>query len=654
MAILIRRLRLKGLTKDYDVSFMDRDVVRPLSIIAGEISTGKTSVLEFIDYCLGADYHPRYAEIQRQVRSALLEIGLNGEVIVIERGLFSPDLEAFVHECTIDELELPHAKTRKRLRPAGSEDSLSSFLLEHCGLLGISLKEAPTQESSKTDPLSFRDVMWVSFLSNSRLDSKQLLHEPNFMKALKLRQVIEVIFEIHDDILAKLGDSLSKTEQEKRTANAELESLRLFLEEQQIADKMSLVGDLEEITAESTAMDRALATLSETMRAETAYAEDLRREYSTKAEESSRWAAIVRDRKTLLHRLLPLRGQYAEDEKKLVFFDEAKQLFDPLRVNYCPCCLQGLDAPASIENGKCSLCGKALRKQDDQVLDVKAELRITRLRKREIDKYIEEVDEELKEAVRQLKVAKESEITAQSQLDSGVARTLSPYVAQRDGFLRKKEALRSDRRDRERQIGWHDSLEKRRARIQELEDKARRLRSELEEKEKNRTSREEVVAELSTRFENILKDFGYPKLYDPEAPFLDKNFIPHVRGDVYRTVGSSGALTLISLAWALAMFELATELGHPHPGFLMIDSPQKNLTPVGKEPEVDADEFQDPAIAQKVWTHLQEWSLQWASSAQLVVVDNLPPESAAGSIVVRYSGRPGEEPYGLIEDETPE
>ena len=57
-----------------------------------------------------------------------------------------------------------------------------------------------------------------------------------------------------------------------------------------------------------------------------------------------------------------------------------------------------------------------------------------------------------------------------------------------------------------------------------------------------------------------------PKLTDPEPPSIDANFVPHVRGNVYRDVGSTGALTLISLAWIHTMFETAMERGGVTPG----------------------------------------------------------------------------------------
>ena len=123
-----------------------------------------------------------------------------------------------------------------------------------------------------------------------------------------------------------------------------------------------------------------------------------------------------------------------------------------------------------------------------------------------------------------------------------------------------------------------------------------------------------------------------------------------MRGNRYSEIGSTGALTLISLAWQLAIFERAVEQTDPHPGFLLIDSPQKNLRPEGRSDE--SDEFADPSIPRRVWEHIIEWSNRAGKSAQIVVVDNAPPEVADNYVIVHYSGRADDPPYGLIEDET--
>jgi hypothetical protein len=650
MAIRIRQLRLVGVSKNYEVPFIDptTDVLMRLSIIAGEISTGKTSVLELIDFCLGASSYPKHQEIERNVRSAQLEVDLSGKTYVIERAL-SAERVAFIHHCTLARLDEPHAKTRRALDPPGDPESLSNFLLENVGLAGVTLQQAPTQIASKSDPLSFRNLMWLSFMQNHRLDSKQLLREANPHEARKMRQVIEVVFEVHSDQLAKLAEVVKEGEERRAGLAREIRSLDLFLQEQDVPDRLEIEARLSELEAEGRRLSRRLNDLTNTMRAQTDYAQVLRAEYGAQAEQARGLSARVRDRDTLLKRLLPLRAQYAEDESQLVFYDEAKRLFDPLRVEVCPSCLQELPDKPHIEEGRCSLCGQNLPSDGEEAIDVRAELRATRERRRELNAYIEQVEDELAEAAKDYSAASHRERDLQARLDTEVASALAPFVAERDDVIQAREGVQSARRDARRQISWHDAMEERRVEIARLDEKLERTREQIRALEAQRPSRDELIAALSSRFVTILTAFGFPKLNDPEPPFIDANFVPHVRGNPYRDIGSTGALTLISLAWIMAIFEHAVEGSYAHPGFLMIDSPQKNLTPV--ESGAAFDEFRDPAIVQRVWAHLLTWSAGVGSSAQLIIVDNRPPETAHAAIVREYSARRDRPPYGLIDNE---
>jgi hypothetical protein len=650
VTLRIRRLRLIGVSQNYDVSFLEGDMPRRLAVVAGEISTGKTSVLEFIDYCLGASNHPKHQEVQRQVRSALLEVELSGEVAVIERGLDGGQAIAFLHSCRLDDLSKPHGKTMRPVAPAGDPQSLSSLLLEHCGLAGISLREAPTKTDSKTDPLSFRDLMWLCFLSNHRMDGRQLLLEANHMQNLKLRQVIEVVFGIHDDQLAKIGESIAAAAERRRALEAEIRSLEAFLGEQDVPSIMELEASAAQASEDLASLEVQLATLSASMTATSSFAEELRQAHSAAQRETGGAMARVRDRETLIKRLMPLRGQYAEDEKKLIFYQEAKSLFDPLRVTVCPSCLQELDNPASIDEGNCSLCGRVVKTADEPI-DVAAELNSVRTRRREIDRYIGEVEVGADEARQSLTRANQAQTELQFRLDTAVAQTLAPFVAQRDDLSRRRELLTSQNREIARLLRLHAGLAGRREAIVKLDESLGVLKERARRLEEQRPSREAVVGDLSERFANILADFTFPKLLDPVPPYIDSHFVPHVRGVSYRDIGSTGGLTLVSLAWFLALFGRAVETGAAHPGLLLIDSPQKNLTP--RPDSTRDDDFADPAIVSRVWGYITTMTRDAApGSMQVVVVDNAPPPGASADVVVRYGGPLGPAPYGLIENET--
>jgi hypothetical protein len=641
-----------GVGRNYGIDFTDEEGdLRPLGVIAGEISTGKTSVLEFIDYCLGADAHPHHVEIERRVRSALLEVDIAGDVFVIERPTFTSDQVATVHHCSLDELDQRHTIERRPLSPAGSANSLSSFLLRATGLQGMQLREAPTQDQSASDPLSFRDLMPLCFLTNQRLDNKSLLLEAGpHMRALKLRQVIEIIFDVYDNQLAAMSDQLERMTVEGRELAAEIVSVDTFLRENDVPDRLDLENRAAELEAKTVDARTQLDALSARMRAATEYASAARTKYAGLRRMSGDAATRVRDRETLLRRLLPLRGQYAEDERKLIFFQEAEQLFDPLRVQVCPACMEDLPAPVQIEpGGECSLCRQEVPPASDPV-DIGAERSAVRARLRSIETYIEDVERQLAEAQSTLTQAMAAEATAQRRLDNEVAQDLSPFMAQRDELVQEREAIRAARKEVAQQIQWHDGLSRRRADSSHLEQRIAELRERIAELRSQRPDRNAVTADLAKRFADLLQEFGFPKLNEPKAPELNDRFIPYVRGNRYTDIGSTGALTLISLAWQLAIFERAVEQGQPHPGFLMIDSPQKNLMPEGDIGVTD--EFADPAIPRRIWRHVVTWTEQMGSTAQVIIVDNRPPSDLVDPhTVVRFSGHADDPPYGLIDDE---
>lgn len=650
MSLRIRRLRLVGVGKSYEVDLTTDGAVRPLSVIAGEISTGKTSVLEFVDYCLGAGGHPRHIEIERRVRSALLEVEVDGAVSVIERPTFATDQTATIHRCTIEELTEPHTMERRPLAPPGDPNSLSSFLLSATGLAGLELKEAPTQPQSGLDPLSFRDLMPLCFLTNQRMDNKNLLMESQHMRNLKLVQVIEILFGVYDDQLAAMSDQLDRLEKERIDLAAEITALETFLAENEVPGRLELDGAAADLKQKLLDARIRLDELSISMQAATTYAAEARAEYGRLRRESGEAAARLRDRETLIRRLLPLRGQYAEDERKLIFFQEADHLFDPLRVRVCPACMQELPHPVEVEaGGTCSLCDQHIPSEPEPV-DITAERMAVRARLHAIDHYIEDVEKELADARVAYDAATGAETAAQRRLDSEVGKDLAPFLAQRDELVRSREAIEGEQREVIRQVRWRDGLERRRAEAARLDERATELRARIQELRASRPDRKAVTQDLTERFTQLLEAFGFPKLNQPSAPTINEKFVPYVRGNRYTDIGSTGALTLISLAWQLTIFERAVEQGDPHPGFLLIDSPQKNLKPEGTH--VEADEFGDPAIPRRVWEHIVKWSSGMGKSAQIIVVDNLPPDVCDDQIVVRYSGHIGEPPYGLIDDET--
>ena len=671
-------LKLSGLAaanRSYGVGFRDRDGVpwRPLSVIAGPSQTGKTAVVDFVRYCLGDAEHPQHPEVLASVRTALLQTVLAGNPVTIERTATGPASKfASVWEAPLNKL---HHTAEQRLptEPTSDPGGLSQLVLAACGLDNVELPVAPKQAESATQMLSIRDLFRIMWLPNDRLDSKNLLFEhSNFMVRQKFRQTIDVMFDVHDadgnDLAARLKLASDAAREADRTAKA----LRTVVQEEHPLGPLVLETDRDRARTEAAALSTQLNRLDSDRSSRETGIIDLRQALAT-AQNAARAAAVrVRNRESLVERLAALRGQYADDKKKLTFLKEAERLFDPLHVTVCPACLSTLDTSPAILNGACSLCGHHLphdngaltlgsaadseESTDDRESNLgeratavssaatavlEAELRATTRRLDELNDYWSRLDEDL-DVLRVAQKAADRAVEDAAAALNRVVEVPAPYLAARDDLARRHaEALLREQQATAGLRLWERVHEAEQV-AERLAGQAARLRAERREAVA-RPDRAAVVRQLSNRFGEVLSDIGYPKLSEP---VLDDRLMPSVRGLPY-AAASSGGLVLISLAWYLTLWEIAHEQDARAPGLLMIDSPQKNL---GHAAHPDDPDFADTRLVENFYRHVKDWLAGPGVGAQLIVVDNSPPEFIVADVVVRYTRNRDVPPYGLIDD----
>lgn len=679
--IRILRLHLQGTTKPYEVDFRQPDGQhRPLSLIAGPVSTGKSSILEFVRYGLGGRGHPVHEEVLAQVTACLLEIGISGETHVVKRTVGRPSTIASVYAGTLEQvLEGSVIGVNRPIEPSGDSESLSSFLLSGLGLEGVSLKEAPTQDESAADPMSIRDLFWLVYMPNERLDDKNLLFESSHMRSIKLRQVIDVVFNVHDHRRAELADRINMMEGDLVRRRSDLASATRFVEEQEPRSEAHLEVELGLVEEELTEAMARVGQVETTIREATSFASGIRDRHRRASRAANVAASELRDKRTLVQRLIPLRSQYSEDLRKLTMLVDAHSLFDPLHVTVCPSCFSSLGSAVKLVDAMCSLCGTELPDGEDLNLGdaaarklrelgaaepdhvgangsiadsaaprssagdiVAAHLRSTRARLNELIDYVESVQGQLEALERQHAASVVAEAAAERDLDEATTESVAPFLAQRDE-LRRLQHEAQERADGIRHgLRLHGGLRDRQARVGRLDASLKSLREQLRGLDELGHEKTSMIRVVSDRFGAILAEFGYPKL---DRPMINARWEPLVRDTSYQAA-SSGARTLLSMAWILAIFEIAFERGDGHPGFLMLDSPQKNI---GGSGDSD-DEFADSAIVDGVYRHLGGWLAAAGEGAQVLVVDNDPP-AWVDDVVVRFTRDGANPPYGLIDNE---
>jgi hypothetical protein len=269
---------------------------------------------------------------------------------------------------------------------------------------------------------------------------------------------------------------------------------------------------------------------------------------------------------------------------------------------------------------------------------MQAELRAVKARLSSLNEYIARLITDQTSLVMAADRADRAATQAARAVDA-ISDSPAPWLALRDRLTNEVTQAKLEMQAAQTGIRAWDWVSKAQKRVDELQSDVDRL---SRSRRRVRPDRDQVIRDLSSRFGAILEEIGYPKLRDA---YVGSDLVPYVRGLPY-SEASSGGMVVIALAWNLALWEIAFEQNADAPGLLIIDSPQKNL---GHDAKSD-DDFSDASLVERFYAHAKNWLSTEGQGAQLIVVDNTPPDSVSDDVVIRFSRRADEPPYGLIWD----
>ena len=195
----IESLVLVGTRKNYTVNFHDG-----FNLISGHTSTGKTSILEMINYALGAQSHKSYIEIGNSCSHVELIIVIGDEKFKIRRELFNFKAPVVIEDWREDKNKYLFYN-RYEIDVPSNPKSLCAFLTEKLGLANISI-------SGQT--FSFRDLFKYCYIKQTEIDNEDILGEKNWTKDFKRKATFEIIFNVYDNALEEFKRALEERRQE--------------------------------------------------------------------------------------------------------------------------------------------------------------------------------------------------------------------------------------------------------------------------------------------------------------------------------------------------------------------------------------------------------------------------------------------------------
>lgn len=627
----IDSLTLLGSRKNYSVRFKSG-----FNLISGPTSTGKTSILEMIDYVLGAKKHKDYIEIRSSCSSAQLVLWLGDHKYRITRELFNFHTPVIVEEWDEEKKKFLFYN-RYEIDIPSNPKSLSAFLLEKLGMADITIKG---------QNLSFRDLYKYCYLKQTEIDNENIMRESDWVHNIKRKATFEIIFNVYDELLEEYKRTLENRKKEIEELSIRLSGIEEFLKNVEIGTLIECNNVQNKLRKELKETEEKLDKLKKSKGNMTPEAIGLREEIENCRNTINHLKSRKNDQTQYINKLKLLYNQYSSEIEKKELAIQGYLTFNKYEFVLCPNCLQPLTQKADATT--CCLCGSEKTNDAGEVLIEKKEIQLLKRKRSELEKFITLQDKDVDGLLHDI-----SDLNAHfSEMEMELAHLSKGYL---DPVLEKIEYFNYELGRKNRELA---ELEKDEKMFEELD----RLRSIFKEKEKvisslkdtikklseNAVNKEELIQTLSETFEQILKDFQYPDLTN--AFIDDKNYLPYVRGRKYSELGSLGGVTLITIAYYVSILLVGASNLYHHPNLLIIDSPRKNLgAQTTKEVE---SEFRDERIFNAIMQCLMKTAEDNKDNIQVIVVNNGCPEFIPKECVVAEfdSDQKDNLPKGLIDD----
>jgi hypothetical protein len=584
-----------------------------LNIILGASSTGKSFIVEAVNYMLGGS-NPLRDFIER-VGYDCVRLGLafsDGTAFTLQRSVELGDF--LLTTDLIVRAEFPDNPVILASKHAADrEDNLSAYLLGKLNLKGKRLRK---NTKGDTDSLSFRNIVRLIladeqtiFKEGSPILSGQLIFATKEYSLLKL-------------LLTGMDDSALVTMPEVSKIDV---TYRREILEKLLNEHIKLLGDdqKEEISEQLTHLEGTIKQfnerLSETEGQLLKSREDRQKFWKQREAIEERLNEIS----GLINRFALLEEQYSTDVERLKAIEESGSLFVGLEIEPCPYC--GALPEHQRHNGNCEF------DVSTTILAAKSEVNKISTLKRELLETIETLIAESKE--------KESVIGSLNQeisvLDNLIVQKLTPALSSTGDEL---GALIKKRGELYRKLDIFNMIKKMLSDIDYLSSE----RSEKKPKETTITElSESVLLDISADIERLLMEWDYPN-----TGRVHFNPITHVRDFVIngkpRSSEGKGLRALSYSSVIVGLLNYCRERNLPHPGFIILDSPLVAY----REPEGVADDLRGKDVKDRFYRYLAENYMD----RQIVVIENVdPPGDILNKInLIQFTKNPHEGRYGLF------
>lgn len=588
-----------------------------LNLVYGPSNTGKSSILDAIDYMLGRSRKLKEIPEHDEYEKILLGIATsNGSCFTLQRSISGGSLSYYdgTHYEPPEDVSPTPLKLSK---PTKKVESLPNFLL---GLVGLSGKRLKKKSNNETVSLTLRNFVSLFLIDETNIQKESSPYvTTQFTDQTTERSRLRLMLTGVDD------SALVADERETQTVSrqAQLNLLSELVSEQEDA----ISGLSADGVVDKAALEEQLSRLGKTLSiqsdvlasSETEYRAKIKRRNEARAsiDASERRLAEIREMRA---RFQLLREQYDSDDQRLDNLIEAGTLFVAFPSAKCPVC--GAETPADhtpeVCDGDAEVVISAAGAEKEKIAALSAEL----------DDVLAQLDTEELELTNDLPEVRKRLSTINAAIGK-----ISPAVAESRNRYSEIVATKSSI---EKTLLLFDDLERLQKKREELENQATESQSEKESSSRLPTKSLHKLSEILSR---MLADWELP---NAKIVHFDKQTDDFVIGGKNRASNGKGHRALTHAAATLALLKYTEENEFAYPGFVILDSPLLAY----EKPEFDQENLAESDINLGFFRYLTSWNTR-----QVIVLENkksIPSEFEEGTQVTHFTKSHDTGRYGFF------
>ena len=567
-----------------------------LNVIYGASDTGKSFIVETIDFMLGG--RPPLRDLRERIgydKILLAMETLAGESFTVQRSAEGGAFRAYAglhREPPGDEVERRGLADQHSDR---NQDNLSSYLLERCGLAG---KRVRRNKAGDTNSLSFRQLARLVIVNETEIietrsplrDGNPINDTPNFA-TFKL-------------LLTGVDDSSLTT---ARPASPEHQSreAQMGLLDQLLDDYRARLSDLAGDPADlNDQLDRIEASLSLHVE-QLSTTESEYRELANRRGDLRKRLEEGRDRRaeigSLLERFALLDRHYVSDLARLRGLEEGGTLFEVMAQGPCPLC--GADAEHHRRNAE------AVVNVGVVVSAARGEIAKIEVLRRELGETIEGLVREQSRFDRGLPRVEQQLRSAAEQVE----RLVSPKLARLRVSYKEFADKRGEVREALSVLETIQDIERRRAALENGSGGG----GEGEPAVSDGDLPVSIAEEFAQGIEAILGAWHFP---ETGRVYFDAKSRDLVIAAKHRGARGKGLRAVTHAAFTLGILDFCRRNETPHPGFVILDSPLLAY----REPEGTEEDLIGTDLKDQFYSYLSAWP----EDRQVVIVENTNPPEA--------------------------